>query len=67
MIYDFRITISVNQLTTKSSGFSELFFLFSFLDILNQKSEISNRKLRTFVTIFTLDRFLSLLLKFKSK
>lgn len=33
MIYDFRITISVNQLTTKSSDFSELF---SFLDILNQ-------------------------------
>jgi hypothetical protein len=39
MIYDFRITNSVNQLTTKSSGFSELF---SFLDILNQKSQIVN-------------------------
>lgn len=39
MIYDFRITNSVNQLTTKSSDFSELF---SFLDILNQKSQIVN-------------------------
>lgn len=37
MIYDFRITISVNQLTTKSSGFSELF---SFLDILNQNLKL---------------------------
>ena len=62
MIYDFRITNSVNQLTTKSSGFSELFSFFRHL-----KLKISNRKLRTFVTIFTLDRFLSLLLKFKSK